>query len=75
MLCYFILLLRMFSFDVLGRVSGVSLELLRGSFYSQLNVLRSCDPSEQSITHSQKCQGGTHKFYQGLTLQKYQCFL
>ena len=26
-----------------------------------INVSRSCDLSEQSITHSQKCQGGADK--------------
>jgi len=29
--------------------------------YDELNVLRSCDLSEQSITLSQKCQGGDDK--------------
>jgi hypothetical protein len=45
------------------------------AIYDQLNVSRSCDLSEQSITLSQKCQGGADKFSEGLTTQKYQSFL
>jgi hypothetical protein len=40
-----------------------------------LNVSRSCDLSEQSITTAQKCQGRADKFSRGLTTQKYQSFL
>ena len=51
----------MSSSDVLRGVFRGSPWLLRGHFYSQLNVLRPCDLCPQSITHSQKCQGGDDK--------------
>ena len=51
------------------------LDVLQGDTYDDLNVSQSSDLSEQSITNAQKCQEGGDKFYQGLTVQKYQCFL
>jgi hypothetical protein len=60
--------------ELLSGVSGVSSELLCSGFIGQLNVSRSSDLGQQSITNSQKCQGGSHKFFWGLTFKKYQSF-
>ena len=71
MVCYFILL-----FTSLWKRYDLSVE--KGVFLwinVCFNVLRGSDLSEQSITNAQKCQEGGDKFYQGLTVQKYQCFL
>ena len=71
MVCYFILFL-----TSLWKRYDLSVE--KGIFLwinVCFNVLRSSDLSEQSITNAQKCQAGGDKFYQGLTTQKYQCFL
>ena len=71
MVCYFIVL-----FTSLWKRYHLSVE--KGIFLwisVCFNVLWSCDLSEQSITNAQKCQEGGDKFYQGLTTQKYQCFL
>ena len=57
----------------LGRICG-DFNALRSIDKVLINVLRSCDLSEQSITNAQKCQPGGDKFYQGLTTQNYQDF-
>ncbi len=46
--------------------------VLRSCTYDQLNVSRSCDLSEQSITTPRKCQDRRHKFFEGLTVKKHQ---
>ena len=40
--------------------------------YVLINVSRSCDLSEQSITTPRKCQDRRHKFFEGLTVKKHQ---
>ena len=70
MVCYFILFL-----TSLWKRYDLSVE--KGIFLwisVCFNVLWSCDLSEQFITNAQKCQAGGDKFYQGLTIKKYQSF-
>jgi len=71
MVCYFIVL-----FTSLWKRYHLSVD--KGIFLwinVCFNVLRGSDLCQQSITNAQKCQEGGDKFYQGLTVQKYQCFL